>query len=160
MVAWFSRGAGRIEDAAEHQVRRRLAERASVEVQQLLEQGSVPPALLSAATSLVEQFAKILGVEAGQLRATDRLEDLLRVEAHELPSINSRDWKRAQLDKTIVVHAYDIMHLVETSSDRSKWKQKWSSLPTPPQSEEQWIKTILSMDIAEFLLFFAPLRKA
>jgi hypothetical protein len=107
----------------------------------------------------VTQVGSVLGVDPGVFRAEDQLGVLLRGEADELPSIDSNQWRGAGLPMHVTVHSYDVMHLVETFSDRSKWKARWASLKKPPRNEEQWIDLILAMTMGEFLNFFAPLAK-
>jgi hypothetical protein len=159
LASALNRGASKLEGAARARVRQRFAQRASMATSDLLSSASIPVDLRGAATDLVTRVGSVLGVDPGTLRAEDRLGEVLRVNSEELPSIKSDDWGQAGLPMYIVVHTYDLMHLVETYSDRLKWKAKWASLPAPPRNEEQWIDLILVMTVGEFLSFFAPLAK-
>jgi len=159
MMNWLNSTVSRIDKAAKERVRQRLAQRTEVAIPDLLEQAAVPSGLRDVATNLAIQLGRILGSEAGVLRADDRLDVLLRVDAQELPSISADEWGEARLKQRLIVHSYDIMHLVETFSDGDKWKQKWTTLAIRPQSEEQWIDLILVMTVGEFLNFFAPLAR-
>jgi hypothetical protein len=155
----LNRGTIRIERAAQARVRERLAQRVPRPTLDLLRDASLPVDLHSTATALVTRAGLVLGVDPCLLRAEDRLGEILRVDAEELPSIQPDEWRRAGLPMRVTVHSYDLMHLVETFSNRSKWKARWASIPGPPRNEEQWIDRILAMTVGEFLNFFAPLGK-
>lgn len=159
MVNWTSRGINQIYHAAEERVRQRLNVRDPIPASQILADSGLDSSLIREGTTLINNLAKLLGVDAARLRADDRLEDLVRVNAQELTSVSPDSWRRAGLRGFIVVHVYDIMHMVETFSDYHKWKEKWASLLNPPRNEEQWIDLILDMTVSEFVNFFAPLAK-
>lgn len=155
-----SGSAGRIERLGRERVRERLAAHTPADVESLLTDAGTPDGLISAARALATRLGAVLDVDPRLLRASDQLGDLLRVRADELPSVSSLDWAEAGLKDSIVVFSYDIMHMVETQSDKAKWRAKWDSLTPPPRSEEAWIDLILSMSVGEFLSFFAEIAKA
>jgi hypothetical protein len=111
------------------------------------------------ANALIISLAKLLQVEPTSLRPDDRLGELLKVTAEEIPEVSLDEWDHTGLKKFIVLGAYDLMHLVEAWSDRKSWSRKRDSLVQPPRNEEEWLDLILDMSVADFLRFFAPLAK-
>lgn len=154
-----SGSAGRIERLGRDRMRARLARRTPAEIASLLSDARTPLGTQPAAFGLATHLGEVLGVDPRMLRANDRLDDILRVRSDEVPEVSGREWTASGLKGSIVVCSYDIMHLVETSADQTKWRAKWASLGTPPRNEEAWIDIILSMSVGEFLNFFGEIAK-
>lgn len=138
----------------------RLAARTPAELGSLLTDAGTSQSFRSAATVLATRLGAVLEIDPKLLRANDQLGDLLRIHSDELPFVTSQEWAESGLEGSVVVCSYDIMHIVETQSDKAKWRAKWASLPAPPRNEEAWIDLILSMSVGEFLSFFAEIAKA
>lgn len=155
----MNRIATKITRAAKRRVRERLADRSPASIDDILDGSLVKSSSRGDAVDLLARVGAVLGVDPAVLRADDRLGALLEVRAEEMPSITSSEWRSAGLHGRVVVHIYDIVHIISRYSDRRRWNEKWRSLEDPPESEEESIDLILAMTIRDFLEFFAPLAK-
>lgn len=148
-----NRAASRIEKAGRARVAERLRPRNPQSVDGLLTHARVPAAK---GRVVIEELARVLHVSAEVLRAEDRLHELCRVSAAELPDVPIGDWETSGFSDLIVeIGGYDIMWLAETQTSKSAWKRYWEGLDPRPQNEEQWINVFMRMRLDEFLRFTA-----
>jgi hypothetical protein len=110
---------------------------------------------------VIEELARVLHVSAEVLRAEDRLHELCRVSAAELPNVPIGDWETSGFsDLMVEIGGYDIMWLAETQTSKSAWRTHWESLDPRPRNEEQWIDVFMRMRIDEFLRFTGGVENA
>lgn len=156
----YNRALSRITRAARTRATQRPQAREPCSIDQLLVDAGIAG---EAARSIVEELARALGVTAELLRADDRLGELCRVSATELPDATADLWEASKLPNWVEIASYDIMHLAETRISRAAWTSYWKSLDPRPRNEEEWIDLFMEMHVNEmhvneFLKFILGVR--
>lgn len=146
----YNRALSRITRAAKTRAAQRLQAREPQSIDRLLADAGIAD---KAARPIVEELARTLGVTAERLRAEDRLAELCRVSATELPDVTADLWEASKLPNWVEIASYDIMHLAETRTSRAAWTSYWKSLDPRPRNEDEWIDRFMQMHINEFLKF-------
>ena len=157
VVEYFNRHFFNIEKAAKLLVREKLTKRDNLELNNLLTNNNIPEELLDKAKQLLFYVSSVIGIQAGQFRLSDKIYEILRVYKYELDEVNQSKWYRAALDEYIEVYGQDIFEILEKQTDPEKWNDRWEEMEEKPQNEEEWISLITTMNIKDFVIFFAPL---
>jgi hypothetical protein len=157
---YFNRDIHKLESLAEERVRNKLLERKS----EILRLGNIGEKDCQInAKWLLTKIANILGVMDIELfRLDDKLCDILRVSYDELDEVPLRTWKKAGLglDRTVQVHAYEIMELLNKTVDQHfsrKILQEVSCDET--NTEEEIIEALFKLELKDFLRLLSPTLK-
>lgn len=159
LADYLNRYIHKLESLAEERVRNKLLERKSEILR--LEDIGIETDCQKNAKWLLTQIANILGVmDIGLFRLDDKLCDILRVSYDELDKIPRRIWKKAGLDKSVQVHAYEIMDLLNKTVEQHfsiKILQEVSCDET--NTEEEIIEALFKLELNDFLRLLSPTLK-
>ena len=158
-MSWFATRLNRHtidnREKAKEVIRKRLGAHTYLDVDSFVGNLQIPKEEASHARTLLLEIARLLGVNVASLTRDGILVDLLRVRSIEIVSNHPQE----NLPEFIEPFTYDLIHILEKSSDKARWEERWRSLPNPPCNEEELADFIMSMDMGKLITFFAPLMK-
>lgn len=159
LADYLNRDIHKLESLAEKHVRHKILKRKSKKLR--LEDIGIEKDCQRNAKWLLTRIANILGVIDIELfRLDDKFCDLLRVSYDELDEIPLNTWKKAGLDKSIQVHAYEIMDLLNRTVNQhfsQKILQEISCDET--NTEEEIIEALFKLELKDFLRLLSPTLK-
>ena len=141
--------------SADH-ARARVSQRESLSIDVLLNQCNLSPDLLPQSRDLLVRLGDALGIDPGRLRPSDHFATLFRIPHRDLGAKAAAVLARHQVADPVEVFGFEILHVLETASGKSKWTTQRLTLENPPNNEEQWLDTIMGMNLGQLLQFFAP----
>jgi hypothetical protein len=146
-----------IVEFAHSTVRKRLLNRVSRTVDELMAQVGVPDEMRTGVHVLVRQFEVQLKIPFARINPDETLGDAFRVSREELGMTGSSDWARHGFGDYIETFSYEILHVLEKSISRTEWRKGWERLGRP-KDEEILLDTIMAMQLRNFLLFFGSMK--
>ena len=97
----------------------------------------------------------MIGVDADHLRPTDRLGDIFRVDATELPQDMRPLLRKFVSGDHMRVFGFEVFDLLERRIAQNRSiLEKPPFVPTP-KSEDEWMERIMGMTVAELLSVLA-----
>ena len=103
------------------------------------------------AAAVLREFADLIGVEVGHLRASDKLSDLLRVHRSavgpDLQSLMQQVGVQEELDP----FGFELLALVERRVGQNPARLQHPWFQPLPKDEDEWIQRIGAMTVTEFV---------
>lgn len=141
---------------AKARARARLLERNRLALNALLDQCGIEADGAARATAVLAGLANVLELDAGYLRAEDRIGDVLRVPHAELSVSAQAALRKHQIGDPLEVGSYDFLAALDKIVSRREWRVVWASIQPQPRSDEDWLDAFGDLTVRGFVQLLAP----